>query len=543
MDRRDFLKASALGGAGMMAGVPAALASPAPAASSAAVEAAAPPPFEHEEATLASLQALLSSGRETAVTLAQKYLDRIQALDQGAGGVHAVIELNPDALEIARALDAERAARGPRGPLHGIPVMLKDNIDTHDKMMCTAGSLALLGSRPPRDAFLARRLRDAGALILAKTNLSEWANFRGNRSSSGWSARGGQTNNPYALDRNPSGSSSGSAAAVSANFCAVAVGTETDGSIVSPASVCGVVGLKPTVGLVSRSGIIPISQSQDTAGPMGRTVTDVAILLGALCGTDPLDPATAAAAGRIPPDYTRFLDPAGLKGARLGVLRSSFNGRGGLTAQLIDGALAELKSAGATLVDPVSLPRAGGLGAAEATVMSYEFKAGLNAYLAALGPAAPVHTMQEIIDFNEKNKEAELKFFGQEQFLAAIRRGPLTDQAYLDALALCRRTARGAWIDALMDQHKLDAIVGLGGGPAGTTDLIYGDRDVGGSSTAPAVAGYPNITVPAGLCYGMPVGLCFFGRAWSEGVLLKIAFAFEQATRARRKPCFLKTLA
>jgi amidase len=527
------------------------------------------PAFDYEEASIADLQKAMSDGRETAESLTRKYLERIDAIDKRGPAVNAVIELNPDALAIARDLDAERRAARIRGPLHGVPVMLKDNIDTHDKMMCTAGSLALVGSYPARDSFLAERLRAAGAIILAKANLSEWANYRGSRSSSGWSGRGGQTNNPYALDRNPSGSSSGSAAAVAASMCAVAVGTETDGSIMSPASVCGVVGVKPTVGLISRSGIVPIAHSQDTAGPLARTVSDAAILLGAMTGVDPRDPATKDSEGKFETDYTKFLDPAGLQGARIGVLRSSFgggrggrgargrgarDGRGaaadpgpgpgptpGLAGPLIDAALAALKSAGAVLIDPLSM--SSGWGQFEGTVLNYEFKADLNAYLAALPPEAPVHSMQQVIDFNESHKDQELQFFGQEQFLSAIQRGPLTDQEYLDALEGSKRAARAEGIDAVMDEHNLDAILGMGGGPAGATDLIYGDRSVGGSSGAAAVAGYPNITVPAGLVYGMPVGLAFFGRAWSEPRLLAIAYAFEQTLKGRRKPMYYMKLA
>jgi amidase len=376
-------------------------------------------------------------------------------------------------------------------------------------------------------------------VILAKTNLSEWANFRGERSSSGWSGRGGQTKNPYSLDRNPSGSSSGSAVAVSANLCAVAVGTETDGSIISPATVCGVVGIKPTVGLVSRAGIIPISHSQDTAGPMGRTVSDAAILLGALTGVDSRDPATAASETRLHRAYTQFLDPNGLRGARLGVARRYFRG-GGLSSKLLEAALETMKRLGATLEDFDD--DLGRFGASEGVVLQYEFKAGVNAYLASLGPKAPVRTLDEVIAFNERNRERELPFFGQETLVKSQARGPLTDKEYLDALDRCRRLSREEGIDAVMDKHKLDAIVAPSGGPAGKTDPVYGDRGVGGSSSPAAVAGYPNITVPAGQVFGLPVGISFFGRAWSEPVLLRVAFAFEQATKARKHPNFSPTL-
>ncbi|MBI2950287.1 MAG: amidase [Verrucomicrobia bacterium] len=494
--------------------------------------------FEWEETTIADLQRAMQSGKETAVSLAKKFLRRIEEIDQRGPSVNSVIEVNPDALAIARTLDKERKAKGARGPLHGIPVVIKDNIDTHDRMMTTAGSLALLGSIAPKDSFVAQKLREAGAVILAKTNLSEWANFRGNRSTSGWSGRGGQTNNPYALDRNPSGSSSGSAAAVSANLCAAAIGTETDGSIMSPSTVCGIVGLKPTVGLVSRSGIIPISHTQDTAGPMTRTVRDAAIVLGALTGVDPRDSATEASRGKAARDYTQFLDSNGLRGARLGVARRYF--QSGVSEKVLSAALEELKRLGATLVDFTD--ELGRYGAAEREVMLYEFKADLNAYLASLGPRAPVRTLQDVIEFNERNKEKELPYFGQETMIRAQEKGPLTEKAYLDALDQCRRLSRKEGIDAVMDKHQLDAIVSPSGGPAGKTDHVHGDRGVGGSSGPAAVAGYPNITVPAGQVMGLPLGLSFFGRAYSEPTLLKLAFAFEQATKFRKPPKFFPAI-
>ena len=538
MNRRHFLQLAALSGAQILAARTATAESsersPAPTASFRIK------PFELEEATIAELQAAMKSGRETAVSLVKKYLKRIEEFDRRGPALRAVLEVNPDALAIARALDQERKARGPRGPLHGIPVLIKDNIGTHDRMMTTAGSLALLGSMAPRDSFVAQKLREAGAIILGKANLSEWANFRAERSSSGWSARGGQTKNPYALDRNPSGSSSGPAAAVSANFCVVAIGTETDGSIIVPATLCGVVGIKPTVGLISRSGIIPISKSQDTAGPMARTVTDAAILLGALTGVDSRDDATESSRGKSQQDYAQFLDANGLRGARIGVARRFFRS-GALTTKLLEAALEEIKRLGATLVDFTDDIGRGGAG--EWEVLQYEFKDGVNAYLAALGPNAPVKTLQDIIEFNEKNKEREMPFFQQETFLNAQAKGPLTEQAYLDALARCRRLSRDEGIDAVMEKNQLDAIVGPAGGPAGPTDLIYGDRDSGGGSASPAaVAGYPNITVPAGQIHGLPVGVSFFGRAYSEPALLKFAFAFEQATKARKPPKFRPTI-
>ena len=537
MNRREFLQLAALSGGQALAAVPA-MARPAgwmPPVS----DHFHPKPFELEEYGIADLQAAMAAGRETAVSLAKKHLRRIEELDRHGPALRAVLEVNPDALSIAHALDHERKAKGPRGPLHGIPVLIKDNLDTHDRMMTTAGSLALLGSIAPRDSFVAQRLREAGAVILGKTNLSEWANFRGERSSSGWSGRGGQTKNPYALDRNPSGSSSGSAAAVAANLCAVAIGTETDGSIVSPSAVCGIVGLKPTVGLVSRSGIIPISKSQDTAGPMARTVTDAAILLGALTDVDHRDDVTEMSSGHSYRDYTPFLDPKGLQGARIGVARHFFQS-GALSAKLIESSLSEMKALGATLIDFED--DIGKAGEAEGVVLQYEFKAGINAYLEMLGPNAPVHTLEEIIEFNERNRDRELACFGQETMIKAQAKGPLTDKAYLDALARCRRLSRDEGIDAVMNRHQLDAIVAPAGGPAGKTDHVYGDRYVGGASSPAAVAGYPNITVPAGQVAGLPVGISFFGRAWSEPVLLKIAFAFEQATHGRKPPVFPSTV-
>jgi amidase len=451
-----------------------------------------------------------------------------------------VIELNPDSLSIAEALDAERGAGKLRGPLHGIPVLLKDNIDTADRMATSAGSLALASSIASQDATVARRLREAGAVILGKTNLSEWANFRSTRSSSGWSGRGGQTKNPYVLDRNPCGSSSGSAAAIAANFAAIAVGTETDGSIVCPANNCGLVGIKPTVGLVSRAGIIPISATQDTAGPMTRTVADAAHLLNALQGTDPRDPATRALATRPKQDFAAALVTGGLRGARLGVARNFFGFSAAVDAQLEE-ALAALKSEGAVLVDPANFPTAGQFDDAEFEVLLYEFKDGLNAYLAGLGSRAMHKNLADLIAFNEREKEREMPFFGQEIFLRANEKGPLTTIAYRNALARCRRLSRRQGIDALVAKHRLDAIIAPTGGPAWTTDHLNGDHFTGGSSTPAAVAGYPAITVPAGAVAGLPIGLSFFGPAWSELKLIRLAYVFEQATRHRRPPGFQPT--
>jgi amidase len=502
--------------------------------------AAAPPvkPSELDEIAVPELQAGMKSGRFTARALAEKYLARIEKLDKHGPAVNSVIEINPEALAIADNLDRERRAKGPRGPLHGIPVLIKDNIATHDRMMTTAGSLALVGSVPPKDSFVAAKLREAGAVILGKTNLSEWANIRSSHSTSGWSGRGGLTRNPYALDRNPCGSSSGSGAAVSASFCALAIGTETDGSIICPSNANGVVGIKPTLGLVSRAGIVPIAHSQDTAGPMARTVTDAAILLGALTGIDPDDRATEESRGKAFTDYTNFLDAHGLRGARIGVARKTF-GFSEAVDRLMDEALEVMKRQGAVLVDPADIETLSKLDEGETIVLLYELKADLNAYLAWLGPNAPVKSLQEIIAFNDRHKEKEMPFFGQDMFIKAEAKGPLTSKEYLDALEKNRRLTRAEGIDAVMDNHQLDAFVAPTGGPAWITDLVDGDHFSGGSSTAPAVAGYPNISVPAGYVFGLPVGISFFGRAWSEPTLLKLAYAFEQATRHRRPPEFL----
>ena len=499
------------------------------------------PSFELDELSITDLQDGLKSGKFSARSLVEKYASRIDQIDKHGPAINSVIELNPDALAIADSLDQERKGKGPRGPLHGIPVLIKDNIDTADKMMTTAGSLALVGSKPPKDSFVAQRLRAAGAVILGKTNLSEWANIRSSHSTSGWSGRGGLTKNPYALDRNPCGSSSGSGAAVSANLCAAAIGTETDGSIVCPSSANGIVGIKPTVGLVSRGGIIPISHSQDGAGPMCRTVRDAAILLAALAGVDADDPATAASQGKSHTDYTQFLDPNGLKGARIGVARKYFGFSEAVDA-LMEQALDAMTHQGATLVDPADIETFGKFDDSELLVFMYELKADLNFYLARLGPGAPVRTLKDIIEFNNGNPQKEMPYFGQDLFVKAEAKGPLNEKEYLDALAKNHQLARTEGIDALMDKFHLDAIVAPTGGPAWITDLVNGDHVAGGSSNAAAVAGYPNINVTAGFVSGLPVGISFFGRAWSEPTLIRLACAFEHSTKARQSPRFLSTI-
>jgi amidase len=498
-------------------------------------------PFELDEVTIPQLQDGMKSGKYTAQSLVEKYLARIDEIDKRGPAVNAIIELNPDALSIAKALDQERNAKGARGPLHGIPVLIKDNIDTADRMMTTAGSLALVGSKPPKDSFVAQRLRAAGAVILGKTNLSEWANIRSSHSVSGWSGRGGLTKNPYALDRNACGSSSGTGAGISANLAVVGIGTETDGSIVCPSSSNGLAGIKPTVGLVSRGGIIPISHSQDGAGPMCRTVRDAAILLGALTGVDPDDSATAASAGKSQTDYAQYCDPHGLKGARIGVARKYFGFNDAVDA-LMEQSLNVMKTQGATLVDPADIATLGKFDDTELLVFMYELKADLNAYLARLGPGAPVRTLQDIIDFNDRNRQKEMPYFGQDLFVKAQSKGPLSEKEYLEAVEKNHQLARTEGIDALMDKYHLDAIVAPTGGPAWLTDLVNGDHSAGGSSNAAAVAGYPNVNVTAGFLSGLPVGISFFGRAWSEPTLIKIAYSFEQAIKARQAPRFLNSI-
>jgi amidase len=535
--RRRILQTSFLGAVG---------ASIAPAFSAGRVLAAAAPTpepdkeFEFDEATISNLQERMKSGETSARALTQAYLTRIEEIDKSGPAINSVIEVNPDAILIAEALDKERKDKGPRGPMHGIPALIKDNIDTADKMHTTAGSLALVGSKPAQDSAVARKLRDAGAVILGKTNLSEWANIRSGHSTSGWSGHGGLTKNPYALHRNPCGSSSGSGAAASANLCAAAVGSETDGSVVCPSSANGIVGIKPTLGLISRAGIIPIAHSQDTAGPMARTVRDAAILLGALAGTDPRDLATKETDLKKQKDYTAFLDADGLRGARIGVARKYF-GFNDAVDDLMNHVIAEMKSAGAVIVDPADLESHGKFDDTELLVLLYELKAGLNTYLAARADTQ-VRSLADIIAFNEKNKDREMHYFGQDLFLKAQEKGPLTDKEYIAALTANHSLSREHGIDGVMDKFHLDALVAPTGGPAWLTDLANGDHAVGGSSNAAAVAGYPNINVPAGFVFDLPVGISFFGRAWSEPTLLKIAYAFEQLIKGRKSPQFLEEI-
>lgn len=520
MERRDFV---GLGLAAGMAGM-GTLAQAAPATTA---------PDAILDAGVHAQQSAMRAGKLTAQSLARRYLARIAAIDRAGPRLFAVIETNPDALAIAAERDRERKAGKLRGPLHGIPVLLKDNIATGDRMSTTAGSLALDGVRATRDAYLVARLRNAGAVILGKTNLSEWANMRSVRSTSGWSARGGQTRNPHALDRNTSGSSSGSAAAMAASLATLAVGTETDGSIVSPAASCGIVGIKPTLGLVSRAGIIPIAHSQDTAGPMTRSVADAALLLAALAGADPQDEVTATARTA---NYAAALRKDGLRGRRLGVARNFFGSHDGVDA-LIEKELALLKAQGAVLVD-VNVPNTDKYGETELTVLLHEFRPDLEAWLAAYAPHAPVRTMADIIDFNVRNARREMPFFGQEHLIAAQSKPGLDARDYVKALANNRRYARDKGIDQVMRDHKLDALVAPTGGPAWLTDYINGDHYGGSFSSPAAVAGYPHVTVPAGFLHGLPIGLSFVGRAWSEPALIGMAYAYEQASRRRRAPAY-----
>jgi amidase len=502
--------------------------------------AASPKPFEFEEATIAELQEAMRSGKHSSRSITEAYLARIQDVDKQGATVNAVIELNPDAVAIADDLDKERKAGRVRGPLHGIPILIKDNIDTADRMQTTAGSLALAGQPAPHDAYIVEKLRESGAVILGKTNLSEWANIRSKNSTSGWSGRGGLTRNPFALDRNPSGSSSGSGAAVSANLCAAAIGTETDGSIISPASACGLVGIKPTVGLLSRSGIIPISHSQDTPGPMARTVADAAALLTVLTGIDPRDAVTNASRGKTVSDYAALLNANALRGARVGVARNYF-GYSEPVDKLTADAIDAIKQAGAIVIDPADIATSSQLGPAEKLVLLFELKADLNRYLAERAMKDGPRTLADVIKFNEANRATEMPYFGQDRFIEAEGKGPLTTKVYLEALDKNHRLARQQGIDAVARKFRLDAFIAPSRVPAWLTDLVNGDSSSNSCSGLPAVAGYPHLTVPMGYVHGLPVGISFFGTAWSEPKLISLAYAFEQMTKFRRAPKFLPT--
>jgi amidase len=496
-----------------------------------------------EEYSILELGEKMASGEISAHSLTESYLKRIESVDQGGPKLNSVIEINPDALEIAEKRDQERKDGKIRGPLHGIPVLIKDNIDTRDKMQTTAGSLALEGSHARRDAFIVKRLRRSGAVILGKTNLSEWANFRSTRSVSGWSSRGGLTPNPYALDRSACGSSTGSAVAVASNLCGAAVGTETDGSIVCPSQTCGVVGFKPTLGLISRSGIIPIAKSQDTAGPIGRTVEDVAIMLGAMAGVDDRDKATQLKRRQAFYDYTKFLRKDGLSGARIGVARNML-GSDKKIVNILESCLDIMKQMGAVIIDPTDLPNIDDFGKTELEVLLYEFKSGLNSYLSNLGPRSKVHSLEEVVNFNEENKKVIMPYFGQERMLAAVEKGPLSSSDYREALSKNRRLTRKEGIDAIIKKERLDAIVVITGGPAWVIDMVNGDpRSWDMESTSPAaVAGYPHITIQGGNILNLPIGISFFSKAWSEPTLLRIAYSLEQALMYRKPPKFLSTI-
>ena len=490
-------------------------------------------PFELEEKSVAELQNAMESGQYSSKSICEIYLERIKKVDQSEGGLNSVIELNPDALSIADTLDTERAAGNVRGPLHGIPIMVKDNIDTADKMMTTAGALAMVGNIANEDAFIIKKLREAGAVLLGKTNLSEWANFRSERSSSGWSGRGRQTHNPYALNRNPCGSSAGSGAAVSANLCAITIGTETNGSIVCPSSSNGVVGIKPTVGLWGRSGIIPISETQDTAGPMARSVADAVALLGPLTGSDPRDVRTTESDGKSYSDYSQFLNKDGLQGKRIGIMRSSF-GFHEKVDKIMEEAIATMQKAGATIIDPVEFKTRKEFGNSGYEVLLYEFKDGVNKYLSSAN--AKVKTLAEVIEFNKANRDASMPYFEQEILEKAEAKGDLNSAEYKEALAKVLTLSREKGIDATLEEHSLDAIIAPTGGPAWPIDLINGDHFGGGSSSPAARAGYPNITVPAGYVFGLPVGMSIFSGAYKEPELIAMAYAFEQASKVRVAP-------
>ena len=527
--RREFLKTGGMLAAGM---------SVAPLLSACATVGALAPITNVEEMSIAEIQAAMKAGRLDAESLVKMYLARIETIDRNGPTLRSVQEINPDAIPIARALDEERKAGRLRGPLHGIPVLLKDNIATADKMETTAGTLALVGARPREDSTIAQRLRQAGAIILGKASMSEWAYFKSTPGSSGWSARSGQARNPYALNRTPCGSSSGSAIAVAASLVTVSIGTETDGSIICPAGVNGVVGIKPTVGLTSRAGVIPISVTQDTIGPFGRTVADAAAVLGALVGVDQRDPATQASFGKEQTDYAKYLELNGLRGARLGVPREGYFGYSPKADALVNQAIETLRQGGATIVDPVKIPNfdRAALTSAELVVLLYEFKAGVNAYLASVAPGAQVRTLDDVIEFNKRNTRENMPYFGQELLVRAQAKGDLTEAEYLEALEKCRRLAGKEGMDAIMDELSLDALIAPTTTPAWPVDLVNGDQFRGSSAKSAALVGYPLVSVPAGFAQGLPVGLTFMGRAWSEPTLIKLAYAYEQASKARRPP-------
>ncbi len=539
MKRRNFLKNTALAGLSMAAlGTDACTSGHPEKADGQSAEPLHQDDFVLNELSLDQLQQKMQAGEYTARSITELYLKRIADLDQQGPFINSVIELNSDALAIADELDRERKAGRVRGPLHGIPVLVKDNIDTGDKMMTTAGSLSLEGHKAAQDAFIIRQLRAAGAVLLGKTNLSEWANFRSTRSCSGWSSRGGQTRNPYVLDRSPCGSSSGSGAAVAANFCAVAVGTETDGSVIAPASFCGVVGMKPTVGLLSRSGIIPISSTQDTAGPMARTVKDAALLLAALVGSDPNDAVTLESQGKVPPDYTAFLDVNGLAGTRIGIEKSFLKGHEGVVG-LYRAAIDVLKKQGATIVEIELLEATGKLGTAELTVLEYEFKAGVNRYLA--NAKAGVGSLAEVIAFNNQQEARAMPFFKQEILEACEAKAGLDSAEYVEALQKTLHSRE--IIDQMLRESRLDAIAGVSIGFPGCIELINGDYDTGFYFCPPAaMAGYPHITVPMGQVHELPVGFSLIAGAYQEPALFKLAYAFEQASRKRAAPKFLTSI-
>ncbi|NOZ93854.1 MAG: amidase [Acidobacteria bacterium] len=533
-DGRGISRRSALGvlaAAGVAAALP-------PARPATGAQRTPVPAFELEEATIEELGRAMGEGRLSSEELCRRYLGRIDALD---GRLRSILGVNPQALDIARALDRERRAKGPRGPLHGTPIVLKDNVATADAMETTAGSLALVGARPRRDAAIVRALRRAGAVLLAKTNLSEWANFRSSRASSGWSGRGGQCRNPYVLDRTPCGSSSGTAAAVAANLAAAGVGTETDGSVVCPSAACSLVGIKPTVGLLGRSGIIPISKTQDTAGPMTRTVADAAALLAGMIGPDPDDPAWT----RPPYDpaaLLKALEPASLEGMRIGVPREKLFGYSPQADAAAEEVLHVLRRLGATVVDPADIPHLGQYDDAEMEVLLFEFKAGIIAYLEGLGPGAPVHDLAGLIRFNERHRDREMPYFGQDIFEKAEAKGPLTDPKYRAALKTCRELSRKEGLDAAFAKHRVDVFLAPTGSPPWTIDLINGDHFLGASSTPAAVSGYASLTLPAGYVFDLPVGVALIGKAWSEPLLIRIAAAVEREMKVRRPPRLLPTL-